>query len=52
MKNYWTGIILILLGVMFLFDSMGIMEFNTIIHKFWPVALVFIGINILFRKRT
>jgi ABC-type microcin C transport system permease subunit YejB len=51
MKNSWGGIVLILLGVMFLLDSMGVMEFNHIIRKFWPVVLILIGINILFKKQ-
>lgn len=51
MKRYWIGIILIVIGVMFLLDSMGVMEFNHIIRKFWPVALILVGINILLKRK-
>lgn len=51
MKRYWTGILLIGLGVLFLLDSAGVMEFGHTIRKFWPVILILIGVSILLRKK-
>ncbi len=51
MKNSWIGILLIVLGSMFLLDSLGVMEFHHIVKKFWPIALILVGIGILARKR-
>ncbi len=51
MKNSWIGILLIVVGSMLLLHSLGIMELGNIIQKFWPVAVILIGLNILLRKR-
>ena len=38
-----TGaIVLIVLGVLFLFNSLGFLEFNWV-HRFWPVMLILLG---------
>src|SRR5947209_9828661 len=38
-----TGaIVLIILGVLFLFNSLGFLEFNWV-HRFWPVILILLG---------
>jgi len=50
MKHSWIGILLIVLGSMFLLDSLGVMELHHIIRKFWPVVLILIGIGILMRR--
>lgn len=50
MKHSWIGILLIVLGSMFLLDSLGVMEFHYVIRKFWPVVLIAIGIGILMRR--
>ena len=51
MKNSWIGILLIIVGTMFLLHSLEIMEFGNIIKKFWPVAFILIGIIILVKSR-
>jgi uncharacterized integral membrane protein len=51
MKRYWTGVILIVIGAIFLLDSLGVMEFNYLIRKFWPVILILIGASILWKGR-
>ena len=51
MKRYWMGIVLIAIGVMFLFDSFGWTKFDEIVRNYWPVALILIGVNILFKHR-
>ena len=50
MKNYWTGIILIIAGVLFLSDSLGFMQVGEIFRKYWPVALILVGVGILLRE--
>jgi len=52
MKRYWTGIILIVVGVMFLLDSMNIMQLDEILHKYWPIGLILIGVNILLKEHA
>lgn len=48
----WTwGIILILIGVIFLLDSLRIMHFGYFISTFWPVILIVVGIKIILDKR-
>lgn len=51
MKRPWVGILLIVLGSMFLLDTLGIMEFHFMIRKFWPVAIILVGIGILLRRK-
>jgi hypothetical protein len=38
------GLLLILLGVLFLLDQMGRLDFGWIISQYWPLILVFAGI--------
>jgi hypothetical protein len=52
MKRYWTGIILIVVGVMFPLDSMNIIQFDEIIHKYWPLGLILIGVIILLKEHA
>ncbi|MEK7250671.1 MAG: DUF5668 domain-containing protein [Bacteroidota bacterium] len=52
MKRYWTGIILIVVGVMFPLDSMNVIQFDEIIHKYWPLGLILIGVIILLKEHA
>ena len=49
---FW-GAILILIGVLFLLDNFYFLDFGDLIHDFWPLILIAIGVAILgglFRK--
>lgn len=50
MKRSWIGILLIIFGGILLLDSLGVMSFGDVIHKFWPVILIAMGLYMLFRK--
>lgn len=50
MKRSWLGILLIVFGSILLLDSLGVMHFADVIHKFWPVLLIAFGLHLLLRK--
>jgi predicted membrane protein len=45
------GVILILIGLLFLLDNLYIMDFGDFISTFWPAILILIGIKIILDKR-
>src|SRR5512136_2267820 len=45
-RIFW-GLLLIALGVIFLLDRMGRLDFGDLIGRFWPVIFILIGISIL-----
>ncbi len=50
-RLFWGGL-LILFGVLLLFDRMNILDFGEVMHDYWPLILVFIGVKmILFPAR-
>jgi len=46
----FIGILLIILGTVFLLDRMEIVEFTTLISMYWPVILIAVGVNQLFSR--
>lgn len=51
-RNNILGLILILLGIIFLFDNLGYIEFSSIFSKYWPMALIVLGIINLLENRS
>ncbi|MEO8167126.1 MAG: DUF5668 domain-containing protein [bacterium] len=51
MKRTWVGILLIVVGLMFLLDSFGVITFHNLIHHYWPVLLILTGVYILLKGR-
>src|SRR4030043_390808 len=45
-RIFW-GLLLIVLGVLFLFDQMGRLDFGDLVGRYWPVIFILIGISIL-----
>ena len=45
-RIFW-GLLLILLGVLFLLDQMGRLDFGDLVGRYWPVLFILIGISIL-----
>ncbi len=45
-RIFW-GLLLIVLGVLFLFDQMGRLDFGDLVGRFWPVIFILIGVSIL-----
>jgi predicted membrane protein len=50
-SSAWLGILLILLGGMFLFDSLGVADFGQMIRTYWPVLLILAGLLLLIPRR-
>ncbi len=48
-RPYLGAVILITLGILFLLDNLGIVEFGTVISTYWPLILILIGVRIFFR---
>ena len=40
-----TGVILIAIGVMFLLDRLGFADFNHIVHYWWPLIVIALGVR-------
>jgi predicted membrane protein len=45
-RIFW-GILLIFLGVLFLLDQMGKLDFGDLVGRYWPVIFILIGVSIL-----
>jgi predicted membrane protein len=45
-RIFW-GLLLILLGVLFLLDQMGRLDFGDLVGRYWPVLFILIGVSIL-----
>jgi predicted membrane protein len=45
-RIFW-GLLLIVLGVIFLLDQMGRLDFGYLVGRYWPVVFILIGISIL-----
>ena len=41
----WGGALLIALGLLFLLDSMQVMDFGDIIRTYWPLILIYFGLR-------
>jgi len=41
----WFGFVVIVLGILFLFDNLGFLKF----HLFWPILLIAFGFFLLFK---
>ncbi len=45
-RIFW-GLLLIVLGVLFLLDRTGTLDFGDLVSRFWPVVFILIGVSIL-----
>ena len=45
-RIFW-GLLLVILGFLFLFDQMGRLDFGDLIGRYWPVVFILIGVSIL-----
>ncbi len=50
-RPYLGGMILILLGILFLLDTLNIADFGEMISTYWPLILIFVGFSILMRNK-
>ena len=47
---FW-GLLLVAIGVLFLFDNLRILDFGDIIRDFWPLILIAIGLKIIWKAK-
>jgi hypothetical protein len=47
MRRYAPGLLLIVLGVGFFFDRLGIWKLNPTIWRWWPVSIILLGLAYL-----
>lgn len=47
----WGGI-MILFGVLFLFDNLNMLDFGEVMQNFWPLILVAVGIKIILSRKS
>lgn len=45
-RIFW-GLMLIVLGILFLFDQLGEIDFGEIVSRYWPAVFIIIGLSIL-----
>lgn len=45
-RIFW-GLLLVVLGVLFLLDRTGTLDFGDLVARFWPVVFILIGVSIL-----
>lgn len=45
-RIFW-GLLLVVLGFLFLFDQMGKLDFGDLVGRYWPVIFILIGVSIL-----
>lgn len=51
MRNVFWGVVLVTIGFLFLLDNLGIADFGSMVHDFWPLILIVWGISVLMRRR-
>lgn len=51
-KNFTAGFLLILLGILWLLSNLGILTFSVweVASDLWPVVLIILGLNLIFKK--
>ena len=47
----WGGI-MILFGVLFLFDNLDVLDFGEVMKNFWPLILVAVGVKIILSRKA
>jgi hypothetical protein len=46
-----AGIVLIVIGTMFMLDRMGYADLHDVLHNYWPMFLVAFGVSRFLRRR-
>ena len=50
--SLFTGVVMILMGVVFMLAEFDVVEFGDIMSLYWPMIIVFLGASKLFDRRT
>jgi len=51
-SGVWLGMILIAIGMLFLLDNMGVVDFGELVHTYWPVVFIIWGLQKLMRRSS
>jgi len=51
-RRFFWGIIMILFGVIFLLDNLNMLDIGDLLHNFWPLILVAIGVKIIMTRKS
>jgi predicted membrane protein len=49
--SFWPGVILVILGVLFLLDTLEVSSFSHIVRTYWPLILIIVGIALLLKSQ-
>jgi predicted membrane protein len=49
--SFWPGVILVILGVLFLLDTLDVSSFSHIVRTYWPLILIIVGIALLLKSQ-
>lgn len=49
-RNLWWGLLLIVLGLMFLLDNMNMLDFGQVVRTWWPALLIIWGLSVLLSR--
>ena len=47
---FW-GVLLVAIGALFLLDNLRLLDFGDIIHDFWPLILIAIGLKMIWNAK-
>ena len=50
-SEFYGGLVLLILGILFLLDNLAVLDFGHFIFTFWPLALILIGIHLIMKVR-
>jgi len=50
-SEFYGGLVLLILGMLFLLDNLAVLDFGDFISTFWPLALILIGIHLIMKVR-
>jgi predicted membrane protein len=49
--SFWPGVILVILGVLFLLDTLEVSSFSHVVRTYWPLILIMVGIALLLKSQ-
>jgi predicted membrane protein len=49
--SFWPGVILVVLGVLFLLDTLEVSSFGHVVRTYWPLILIIVGIALLLKSQ-
>jgi len=48
--RFFWGLFLVIIGILFLFEQLGYLNFGEVLSKYWPAIFILIGISIYIGK--